>query len=300
MVLVVGEVLIDHFPAHRRIGGAPLNFACHLARMGETVRLVSRVGKDADGQRVLAHMESCGLSTADIQIDPVHPTGRVDVRLDQNGAPTFAIAAPAAYDFIDLRRVGARDGSIRADLVYFGSLIQRSPLGAELVAWLLKSPAPAAGRFCDINLRRPHDTPSVLSTCLQGADILKLNEAELAVLGERMEQDPEAPGFADRLMADHRIETLAITRGEQGATILHDNRRYDAKGPPAAAIEDTVGAGDAFAAVLAAGILKHAAMPDILSAATDFAAHVCGLPGAIPEDTAVYESLLRKMRAVME
>ena len=50
-ILAIGEVLIDHFPDYHQVAGAPLNFACHLKKLGQAVRLVSRIGADADGHR---------------------------------------------------------------------------------------------------------------------------------------------------------------------------------------------------------------------------------------------------------
>jgi len=47
-VLVVGEVLWDHFPDATRLGGAALNFAAHLSRLRHTPLLVSAVGADRD------------------------------------------------------------------------------------------------------------------------------------------------------------------------------------------------------------------------------------------------------------
>ena len=47
--LVVGEVLWDVFPDATRLGGAALNFAVHLKRLGHVPRIVSAVGRDALG-----------------------------------------------------------------------------------------------------------------------------------------------------------------------------------------------------------------------------------------------------------
>ena len=64
MFVVVGEALVDlvgqrggrTFSAHP--GGSPANVALGLARLGAPVRLKTRLGQDAFGQMVLAHLEA--------------------------------------------------------------------------------------------------------------------------------------------------------------------------------------------------------------------------------------------------
>jgi sugar/nucleoside kinase (ribokinase family) len=48
-VVALGEVLWDLFPDGARFGGAPANFAHHVAALGGRVSLVTAVGGDAFG-----------------------------------------------------------------------------------------------------------------------------------------------------------------------------------------------------------------------------------------------------------
>ena len=41
-----GEVLLDVFPTHKKIGGAPLNVAVRLQSLGNTIAIISSVGVD--------------------------------------------------------------------------------------------------------------------------------------------------------------------------------------------------------------------------------------------------------------
>jgi len=72
------------------------------------------------------------------------------------------------------------------------------------------------------------------------------------------------------------------------------------EGTPAQAVIDTVGAGDAYTAILAMGILRDWTPETILSRATEFAGAVCGLPGAIPEDDSFYRPYLHWKEAVKQ
>jgi fructokinase len=295
MILVLGEVLIDRFPNYQRIGGAPLNFACHLHHLGETVRLMSRIGDDADGRRICAHLQARGLATDDVQIDRRYPTGRVDVTLDSEGGPVFTILEPVAYDFIDLRQAVDEDPLMATELIYYGTLAQRSAHGAKQIGALLdRCPTPVLC-FCDINLREPHYDVETVIRSLQRADILKLNEDEIEIIARMLALGSNSADIPERIMTTYQIEFLAVTRGAQGAIVFGGGQRFDSPSPPDIAVRDTVGAGDAFAAVMAWGILHKLPMPRVLAAATHFAARICALPGAIPDDPAVYDEILTQL-----
>ena len=47
-ILSFGEILWDIYPEKRRIGGAPLNFAAHMARHGHNTFMLSAVGWRSD------------------------------------------------------------------------------------------------------------------------------------------------------------------------------------------------------------------------------------------------------------
>src|SRR5450755_4392089 len=67
MFVVVGEALIDlvgqrggrTLAAHP--GGSPANVALGLARLGVPVTLKTRLGRDAFGEMILAHLEASGV-----------------------------------------------------------------------------------------------------------------------------------------------------------------------------------------------------------------------------------------------
>ena len=100
--LIFGELLFDQFESGETVlGGAPMNVAWHLQALGLDPTLVSRVGKDALGDRARAALRVAGLSDADIQLDEKFPTGSVQVRLKE-GSPTFEIVQDVAYDHIDI------------------------------------------------------------------------------------------------------------------------------------------------------------------------------------------------------
>src|SRR5215831_10527489 len=98
-IVAVGEILWDMIGDATHLGGAPLNFAFHVSRLGNQVPLVSAVGEDDLGKHALQAMQTAGLSIEHIQRVPGHPTGTVTVAIGSPGSPEYTIHRPAAYDF---------------------------------------------------------------------------------------------------------------------------------------------------------------------------------------------------------
>lgn len=56
--LVVGEALIDRLPGADGLpGGSPANVALALGRLGRPVSLLTRLGDDADAERITAWLD---------------------------------------------------------------------------------------------------------------------------------------------------------------------------------------------------------------------------------------------------
>jgi fructokinase len=123
VVVSLGEVLWDRFPEGDRLGGAPANFAFHAAQLGARAKLVSRVGLDSDGDRLLLALGEQGVDKKFLQKDAQHPTGLVRVKVT-DGQPAYDIVRPAAWDFINWTAEVAALANAAAAVV-FGTLAQR-------------------------------------------------------------------------------------------------------------------------------------------------------------------------------
>ena len=127
MILSIGEILVDIFPNYERIGGAPFNFAYHMKKFGFPTRFISRIGCDETGENINRFISESGFDKKDIQLDADHPTGRVQVQLNEKGIPDFEILKDVAYDHISFDTVINNCKENPPEFVYFGSLIQRTP-----------------------------------------------------------------------------------------------------------------------------------------------------------------------------
>ncbi len=99
-VICLGEALIDRLgppggdpacdqPVDDRLGGAPANVACGLARLGTAASFVGRVGGDAIGVEFQRLFAQRGVDTSTLQLDPSHPTRIVLVRRSGDGERQF-------------------------------------------------------------------------------------------------------------------------------------------------------------------------------------------------------------------
>lgn len=273
LVISWGELLWDLFPDGPRLGGAAANVAYHLAALGAEAVLVSRVGDDELGRRARRALAAAGVDVRFVQVDPEQPTGTVKVEL-VGGEPSFRIAEHVAWDRI-LADPQLLELAARADAICFGTLAQRTVLGeTALREALARGPR---HRICDLNLRPPHTTESVVRGSLGSATAVKLNRDELSRLEELI------PFASPRNLLGHGLELLALTRGRDGAELWTRDGHWEHPGFPIDEQRgDRVGAGDAFAAVLALGLIEGLAPPELLERANRHAAFVASEPGAMP------------------
>lgn len=279
--LIFGEVLFDVFPSGRRVlGGAPFNVAWNLHQLGEPVCFVGGIGDDPAGAEVRARMDAIGMDTQGLYQHPDAPTGEVHIEL-ANGEPTYTIVPEQAYDDVPARWAGRLPAT--TPLLYHGTLALRRG-NHDLLACLRQR---AEHRFVDVNLREPWYSRDTVLDLIRNADVVKLNQDELATL---------VPGTADDAAETALLEqagirqALVVTAGADGAIIRTvGGERFAAPAPPVPELRDAVGAGDAFASVVLLGMRQGWGWPSTLERALAFAAAVCTLQGATSEDPRFYQ-----------
>jgi fructokinase len=289
VILVIGEILFDVFPNYRRLGGAPFNFAYHLKNFGFEVRFISRIGIDDAGKEILHKLELARFNLDDIQVDDDHPTGSVDVQLDKGGAPQFHIIPDVAYDYIEFIPGYHANLINEARIIYFGSLVQRSEAGYENVQAFISRNSSKILNFYDINLRPGCYNKAIIKKSLLKTDILKLNTSELGKLKQMRSLKMNNEKFVYHLMETHSIRTVSLTKGESGSELFTNRGNLSSEPAEAIKVVDSVGAGDAYAAMLVAGLLQQWRPEEILDRASLFASRICEIKGAIPDSASFYE-----------
>lgn len=272
-VIVWGEVLWDRFPDGDQLGGAPANVAWHLGLAGGWAQLVSRVGDDDDGRLAISRLGEL-VDTSLVQVDPERATGEVRVRLD-NGEARYTLVPGRAWEriaYTDATRLAIEE----AGVVVFGTLAQRTSEG--FAGWQAAITAATCMKVCDVNLRPgDRDAPHVRAA-IEAADVVKVNDKELAALRDWGWADPVA-----ELRKRPRI--VAVTHGAEGSTLFGSSpvgRTIEIAGAPADAGGDNVGCGDAYLAILVHGLTLGWDLATCGRIASRWAAAVAGVRGATP------------------
>ena len=318
-VLCVGEALVDRLgppggdprqvPASElddRLGGAPANVACALARLGTPCAFVGRLGRDAIGAAFAQLFAARGVDTSALQWDRQRPSRIVLVRRDAQGDRSFGGFAgdqgtgfaDQALDAAELEArlapwlVGA--GHAEPAWLLTGTIPLASAPSAEALELLLER-AQSAGLSLavDVNWRptfwdgtlAPDAAPPVavqerFRPLLERADLLKCAAEEAAWLFGST--DPAAiaealPRRPDVLITDGAKPVRWCVDGGSGQRAAFE-----------VPVVDTTGAGDAFTAGLLHALCAHPEWPveRRMTFASACGALVCGGAGAIdPQPT---------------
>jgi len=284
-IAIFGEVLFDQFPDGQvLLGGAPFNVVWHLTALGANPCFISRVGNDDLGHSICEAMQYWGIATNQLQIDHQHPTGTVTVSIHQ-GEPEYAILDQQAYDFIDTKQL---DHNPDYAIIYHGTLAMRHAISAEALDNLIASTD--CKIFIDVNLRAPWWHLETVERLLQKANWVKLNQQELKELSPK---NGTVTTLMQWFISHYQLDLLIVTLGNQGAIALNNKDEWVKVAPEQELnVIDTVGAGDAFAAIILLGLQQNWSLEKIMCRAQEFASASVTQQGAISKDTDFYQPFI--------
>lgn len=279
-VICFGEALWDVLPGGRSVGGAPLNVAYHLTKLGVRAWPMSGVGKDPMGEMLKAQVKEWGLPGDLICSVPGRETGRSLVSLS-GGAPEFNLLEDVAWDYIDV----PEDWPIECQpvvAVVFGSLAQRSAQNRAVFDAMCAT-MPAALKVLDVNLRDAYNDHEQIWALARAADLVKLNDDEVQALLQTTATRANVEECARSFQRHSGCKTVCVTMGALGAGLLRSNKWHWVDAVPVK-VRDTVGAGDSFLAALIFGLLvTQEDVATILRRSTLLASFVAGSDGATPD-----------------
>lgn len=281
-ILAIGEIIFDIFGADAEIGGAPLNFGAHAAAEGAESAIISAVGNDPLAFVAKEKIHSFKVRTDFISTNN-YPTGRCIVTI-KNGAPSYEVISPAAYDFIEADTEKIK--SYSPDIFAFGTLVQRNKESRETLKKIL-SECEFSDIFCDINLRKNcYDKESCLR-CLENATILKISKEEEPLLNEFAFYEK---GKTDKETIKHicnafnNIKLLLFTCGENGSTVYDSKaEKYYIFDAETAETVSTVGAGDSYSAAFICEYFKSGDIEKAGRAGSALSAFVVSHREAVPK-----------------
>jgi fructokinase len=295
-VVGLGELLWDLFPKGKQLGGAPANFAYISSLLGDHGVVASRIGMDALGDEAKRRFQHFRLPTDFLQLDSTHPTGTVKVLVDSAGQPQYEITENVAWDFLELTSEW-RALAAQASAISFGSLAQRSTASRRTILDFLAAARSSAVRIFDVNLRQSFYSPEILADSARRANIMKLNHDELPMVMELLGAPKsvalkgEMKTGTQWLLQATGAQLICVTRGGGGSLLVTPSASHEHPGF-SVRIQDTVGAGDAFAAALVHHFLRGAPLSAMNEAANRMGAWVASCAGAMPDpDSAILEKV---------
>jgi fructokinase len=277
-VVCFGEVLWDILPTGPLPGGAPMNVAYHLKKLGANPALITQIGLDKYGEDLVNMLSKSKVTTEFFYIDYEHPTGLVYANVNDHHEVIYDIVYPSAWDFIELK-----DEMIalvkNAQYFVYGSLTSRSKVSRDTLNQLLEV---AQTKVLDINLRPPHFHRSDVENLLSKADILKMNIAELELITGWFSNFQTTEDRIKLMQDEFKIETLIVTMGGDGALINHKGTVHRHEGFKVE-VADTIGSGDSFLAGFLHQLLNGSSIEDALAFASGIGAFIATQKGACPD-----------------
>jgi rfaE bifunctional protein kinase chain/domain len=290
-VLIIGDLMLDHFVIgvidrispeapvpvvqfdhdEYRLGGAA-NVAHNAAALGGHVQLIGLLGKDESAATVRADLKKLGIGSSGIVDDADRCTTR------KLRVVTTRNQQVARIDYEDDREV---HGDVEAAII---SRIHQLSASAEaiLVSDYLKgvvslgvaAAAIAAARRRGIPLLVDPKVPHI--DYYAGASVITPNHHEAeAVTHMRIRTGAEALAAARRFRERAGCESVLVTRGEHGMTLLGPDD--DAELPAEAReVSDVTGAGDTVIATMTLALAAGASLIDAARLANRAAGIVVG------------------------
>jgi ribokinase len=253
-------------------GGKGANQAVAAARLGAQVAMVSKVGADVFGERLLQNFALYGVDVQHVTRSE-GPSGVAAILVDDAARNCIVVVpgANAALTPDDIRRAAIAHADILLCQleVPVGTTREALRLARNAGVRTLLNPAPAAPL--------PDDLLALVDLCVP-------NEHELALLTGLPTSTRDDVVIAARLLRERGPRAVIVTRGEQGALMLDGETVAEVAAFPVAAV-DTSGAGDAFIGALAVFLAEGLPLLDAArraSAAAALSVTRVGTQSALP------------------
>jgi len=305
----IGEALIDFIPSAAdtpleevaafspKVGGAPCSVAAIYALLGGKSTVLTAVGKDAFGNKIMNTLRECGVDVSRTVRKSEAKTGLAFVGLDQSGERSFSFYRSPSADLL-YSEADLPDTLDDCAVLHFCSVaLMESPMKRAHRRAIALAKASGALVSFDVNLRFSlwEDRGALYQAVwefLPMADIVKLSEEEVAfVTGET------SLVRAAKMLLFH-CRYVIVTQGEKGATLFYLDNTPEDYGmrevcvgvPETVRAIDTTGAGDAFigtflyflnAAPVPLDAMRSDDFAALLSYANTVAASTTQYPGAI-------------------
>jgi sugar/nucleoside kinase (ribokinase family) len=265
-------------PAVEMSGGSCANTMAALASLGAEAAYVGKVHDDQLGEVFRHDIRAAGVDFRTPPLQQGPPTARCLVFVTSDAQRTMATYLGACVelgpDDVDEAQVAA------ARIVYLEGYLWDRP-GAKAACLKAAQIAHRHGRRVALTLSDPFCVErwraEFADLIARHVDVLIANEVEICSLYGVNELDQAAE------MVRGRVQLAALTCSADGSVLVADGQTHRIAAAPVAAVVDTTGAGDLYAAGLLYGVARGLPLPACGRLGSLAAAEVLGHFGARPQ-----------------
>lgn len=257
-VISIGEALIDFIPQEKGValkdvsnflrvpGGAPLNVAAAVAKLGGESQMLTKLGRDAFGDAILEEVKPLGVDISRIGRTRYANTALAFVSLKEDGERDFSFYRNPSADMLLNKEEILEEDFKEGSILHFCSV---SLIDAPIKEAHRKAIEFAQNNSClisfDPNVRLPlweskEKCREAILEFLPFGNILKISDEELEfITGIKDEEE------AINSLFRGNVEVIIYTKGTDGAEFITKNKKVFAPSFKVKA-QDTTGAGDSF------------------------------------------------------
>lgn len=250
------------------LGGKGANQSIGVAKLGQKVSLIGKIGKDADSAFATTTLENENVTTAGISRDSQAQTGKAFIYLEPDGESAITILP------------GANNNLIPADILTKEHLFQNvgyTLLSTELPLQTIITAAKTSKKYGAKTILKPATLTSIPTDLFSHIDIIIPNKKEASTLCPSTSSPEEQ---ADFFLAQG-IKTVIITLGHKGCFLKTKEKSQYFQAADFAPI-DTTGGADAFIAALAAYLTTGYSLEKAIQIASYAAGFCISQQGVVP------------------
>lgn len=254
-------------------GGKGSNQAVQSARLGAPVRFIGYVGNDSYGNSFIDLCKSEHVDISGIKKSDKYPTGAGFIICSADGHNIITIDIGANMELVPDTIDRMVTGILPGDMV----LIQLEiPVEAALYA------AQAVKKMGAEVILNPAPAVNLSKTDLSFIDYITPNETEVRICAGLDASSNITEEEAAQKLLDQGCKNVILTLGDKGCLIRNDHEEVTVPAYRFAKIVDSTGAGDAFNAALAVGLLEGKSLSDACAFANAAGGLACTKADTIP------------------
>lgn len=271
-VITIGEPLVnfcseepdvsltDALEFHKVMGGAELNVAIGVRKLGHSVEYVTRVGQDPMGKFIQKALAAYDVGTSYVSYDDVYYTGHQMKQLVTQGDPVVVNyrrdSAASHLEARQLEKIDLSDVKIAHTTGIFPAIspiaektfrsFYQKLIAAQKLITFDPNLRPSLWKSKDYMIKTINEIAGMADIVLPG-----INEGKILVGTDNPNE------IADFYLNGERTHAVIIKLGDQGVFAKTDQgQKYTIPSFKAEKVVDTVGAGDGFALGLITALLE--------------------------------------------